>query len=252
MLFWIIFFCLVGGVGGVVAAASVLALREELRRSLLPLLLSYATGTLLGAAFLGLLPESLERAAPMAVSTTILVGILLFFLLEKLVIWHHCHAEICHSEICEVHGHAGPLILIGGALHHFVDGFVIAAAFLISFPLGVAAALAVFAHEIPQEVGDFAILLDSGYPTRKAFLYNLLSALAILPGAVIGYAYLEDMQAAVPYVLALSAASFIYIAMADLVPDLHRHVALSATGRQLLLMSAGIGSIAIFHLIGLG
>jgi len=247
MLFWIIFFCLIGGVGGVVAAASVLALPEERRRSLLPLLLSYATGTLLGAAFLGLLPESLERAAPMAVSTSILVGILLFFFLEKLVIWHHCHAEIC-----EVHGQSGPLILIGGALHNFVDGFVIAAAFLTSFPLGVAAALAVFAHEIPQEVGVFAILLDSGYSTRKAFLYNLLSALAILPGAVIAYAYLGAIQAAVPYVLALSAASFMYITMADLLPNLHRYVPLAATGRQFLLMLSGIGTIAIFHLLGLG
>ena len=247
MLFWIIFFCLVGGVGGVVAAASVLVLREELRRSLLPLLLSYATGTLLGAAFLGLLPESLERAAPMAVSTTILAGILLFFLLEKLVIWHHCHAEIC-----EVHGHPGPLILFGDALHNFVDGFVIAAAFLTSFPLGVAAALAVFAHEIPQKVSVFAILLDSGYSTRKAFLYNLLTALVILPGAIFANAYLEVMQAAVPYVLALSAASFMYIAMADLLPSLHRYVPLTATRRQFLLMLAGIGTIAIFHLNGLG
>ena len=164
-----------------VAAASVLALPEELRRSLLPLLLSYATGTLLGAAFLGLLPESLERAAPMAVSSTILVGILLFFLLERLVIWHHCHAKICYSEICEVHGHAGPLILIGGALHHFVDGFIIAAAFLTSFPLGVAAAVAVFAHEIPQEVGDFAILLDSGYaPITTAVSYSKAYLLVLI------------------------------------------------------------------------
>lgn len=249
MLFWIIFFCLVGGAGGVVAAASVFVLREELRKSLLPLLLSYATGTLLGAAFLGLLPESLERAAPMAVSTTILAGILLFFLLEKLVIWHHCH-----DEICEVHGKPkpGPLILFGNALHNFVDGFVIAAAFLTSFPLGVAAALAVFAHEIPQKVSVFAILLDSGYSTRKAFLYNLLSALTILPGAVFAHAYLEAMQAAVPYVLALSAASFMYIAMADLLPNLHRYVPLAATRRQFLLMLAGIGSIAIFHLHGQG
>lgn len=247
MLFWIIFFCLVGGVGGVMVAAGILVLPLELRRSLLPLLLSYATGSLLGAAFLGLLPESLERATPIVVSTTILVGIVLFFLLEKLVISRHCHAEIC-----EVHGQAGPLILIGGALHHFVDGFVIAAAFLTSFPLGVAAALAVLAHEIPQEVGDFAILLDSGYPTRKAFLYNLLSALAILPGTVIAYRYLGATLAAVPYVLALSAASFIYIAMSDLVPNLHRHVTLVATLRQLLLMLGGIGTIAIFHLFGLG
>ncbi len=247
MLLWIIFFCLLGGTGGVVAAASILTLPEELRRSLLPLLLSYATGSLLGTAFLGLLPESLEKAAPMAVSTTILVGIVLFFLLEKLVISRHCHAEIC-----EVHGQAGPLILIGSALHHFVDGFVIAVAFFTTFPLGVITSLAILAHEIPQEVGDFAVLLDSGYPTRKAFLYNLLSALAILPGAVIAYGYLGAMQAAVPYVLALSAASFIYIAMSDLVPNLHRHVALAATLRQLLLMVAGIGTIAMFHRFGLG
>jgi zinc and cadmium transporter len=247
MLFWIIFFCLLGGAGGVVAAARVLVLPEERRRSLLPLLLSYASGTLLGTAFLGLLPESLERVAPMTISMTILAGIVLFFLLEKLVIWHHCHAEIC-----EVHGQAGPLILIGDALHNFVDGFVIAAAFLTSFPLGVATSLAVFAHEIPQEVGDFAILLDSGYSTRKAFLYNLLSALAILPGAVIAYAYLETMQAAVPYVLALAAASFMYIAMADLLPNQHRYAPLAATRRQLLLMLAGIGTIAIFNLLGLG
>jgi zinc and cadmium transporter len=247
MLFWIIFFCLLGGIGGVVAASRVLTLPEEVRRNLLPLLLSYASGTLLGTAFLGLLPESLERATPMAVSITILVGILAFFLLEKFVISRHCHAEVC-----EVHGQAGPLILIGDALHNFVDGFVIAAAFLTSFPLGVAAAVAVFAHEIPQEVGDFAILLDSGYPTRKAFLYNLLSALAILPGAVIAYASLAVLQTAVPYVLALSAASFMYIAMADLLPSLHRYVPLAATRRQLLLMLAGIGTIAVFHLFGLG
>ncbi|QJD30534.1 ZIP family metal transporter [Methylococcus geothermalis] len=247
MLFWIILFCLLGGIGGVVAASRVLALPEALRKSLLPLLLSYATGTLLGTAFLGLLPESLELAKPMAVSTTVLVGILIFFLLEKCVISRHCHAEVC-----EVHGQAGPLILIGDALHNFVDGFVIAAAFLTSFPLGVAAALAVFAHEVPQEVGDFAILLDSGYSTRKAFLYNLLSALAILPGAVVAYASLAALQAAVPYVLALSAASFMYIAMADLLPSLHRYVPLAVTRRQLLLMLAGIGTIAFFHLFGLG
>lgn len=247
MLLWIILFCLLGGVGGVAAASRVLALPEEVRRNLLPLLLSYATGTLLGTAFLGLLPESLERADPMAVSITILAGILAFFLLEKFVISRHCHAEVC-----EVHGQAGPLILFGDALHNFVDGFVIAAAFLTSFPLGVAAALAVFAHEIPQEVGDFAILLDSGYPTRKAFLYNLFSALAILPGTVIAYASLAAMQAVVPYVLALSAASFMYIAMADLLPSLHRYVPLAATRRQLMLMLAGIGTIAFFHLFGLG
>lgn len=246
MLFWITFFCLLGGVGSVITAARVLTLTDEVRHRLLPLLLSYATGTLLGTAFIGLLPESLEQAPPMVVSITILVGILLFFLLEKFFISHHCQ-----TEFCEVHGRAGPLILIGDSLHNFVDGFVIAAAFLTSFPLGVATSLAVFVHEIPQEVGDFAILLDTGYSTRRAFLYNLLSALASLPGAIIAYAYLETVQVAVPYVLALAAASFMYIAMADLLPNLHRYAPLAATRRQLLLMSAGIGTIAIFHLLDL-
>jgi zinc and cadmium transporter len=143
----------------------------------------------------------------------------LFFVLEKLVLWRHCH-----DSGCEVHGRAAPLILIGDAFHNFVDGMVIAAAFLTSIPLGVAAALAVIAHEVPQEVGDFAILLDSGYGRMKALILNGLSSATTLPGAVLAYFWLGEMHAAVPYILALSAASFIYIAAADLIPGLHRQV----------------------------
>jgi len=242
MLLWIIGFSLLGSVGAVAGAALFLFFPESIRKILVPYLISYATGTLLGAAFLGMIPASLKLAPAFAVTSTVLAGIVLFFVLEKLVLWRHCH-----DSTCEVHGRAAPLILIGDAFHNFVDGMVIAAAFLTSIPLGVAASLAVIAHEIPQEVGDFAILLDNGYGRTKAIVLNGLSAATTLPGAVVAYFWLAEMRSAVPYILAISAASFIYIAVADLIPGLHRQVTAAASLRQLVLLLAGIGTIAIFH-----
>ena len=244
LLGWIIGFSVLGSVGAIAGAALLLLFPEGTRRTLLPCLLSYATGTLLGAAFLGMIPNALQQATPIAISATVLVGIVLFFVLEKIVIWRHCH----DSE-CEVHSSAGPLILIGDAFHNFVDGFVIAAAFLTSVPLGIVASLAVIAHEIPQEVGDFAILLENGYSRKRALILNSLSSLTTLPGAVIAYFFLGTTREAVPYILALSAASFIYIAVADLVPSLHRQTGLKAALMQFVLMLAGIGTIAIFQLM---
>jgi zinc and cadmium transporter len=242
MLLWIIGFSLLGSVGAVAGAALFLFFPEGIRKILVPCLVSYATGTLLGAAFLGMIPAGLKLAPMFAVTSTVLAGMVLFFVLEKLVLWRHCH----DSE-CEVHGRAAPLILIGDAFHNFVDGVVIAGAFLASIPLGVAASLAVIAHEIPQEVGDFAILLDNGYGRTKALVLNSLSAAATLPGAVLAYFWLGDTRAAVPYILAISAASFIYIAAADLIPGLHRQTTAAASLRQLVLLLAGIGTIAILH-----
>ena len=244
LLGWIIAFSVLGSVGAIAGAALLLLFPEGTRRTLLPCLLSYATGTLLGAAFLGMIPHALQQATPVAISGTVLVGIVLFFVLEKIVIWRHCH----DSE-CEVHSSAAPLILIGDAFHNFVDGFVIAAAFLTSVPLGIVASLAVIAHEIPQEVGDFAILLENGYSRKRALILNSLSSLTTLPGAVIAYFFLGTTREAVPYILALSAASFIYIAVADLVPSLHRQTGLKAALMQFVLMLAGIGTIAIFQLM---
>jgi zinc and cadmium transporter len=243
MLFWIIGFSVLGSVGAVAGAALLLLFPDGTRRTLVPVLVSYATGTLLGAAFLGMIPAGLKQAPAMTISGTVLAGMVLFFVLEKFVLWRHCH-----DAGCEVHGHAAPLILIGDAFHNFVDGVVIAAAFLTSIPLGITAAFAVIAHEIPQEVGDFAILLDSGYSRGRAMMLNGLSSLATLPGAVAAYFWLGETRAAVPYILALSAASFIYIATADLIPGLHRQVTLAASLRQLGLLLAGIGTIAAFHL----
>ncbi len=242
MLLWIVGFCLLGSVGAVAGSASMLLLPERLRRVLVPSLASYAAGTLLGAAFLGMIPAALAGAPVRSITTTLLAGMVLFFVLEKGVRWHHCH-----EERCEVHGSAGPLILIGDAFHNFVDGVVITAAFMTDFSLGITTALAVIAHEIPQELGDFAILLDSGYGRVRALLLNGLSSSATVVGGVVAYLGLEVVRGAAPFILALSASSFLYIATADLIPGLHRQVALAASLRQLLLLLAGIGTIAIFH-----
>ena len=244
LLTWIIFFSVLGSVGAIAGAALLLLFRESTRKTLLPCLLSYAIGTLLGAAFLGMIPNALQQNTALAISGTVLAGIVIFFVLEKLIIWRHCH-----DAECEVHGAAGPLILVGDAFHNFVDGFVIAAAFLTSVPLGIAASLAVIAHEIPQEVGDFAILLENGYSKTRALVLNLLSSLTTLPGAVIAYFFLGATREAVPFILALSAASFIYIAIADLVPGLHRQVGLKPVITQLALILTGIGTIAAFRLV---
>ena len=241
MLLWILIFSLLGSVGAVGVSALLLVFPEGVRKTLIPCLISYATGTLLGAAFLGMIPAGLRQAPANDVMPAILAGIVLFFILEKLVIWRHCH-----RVNCEIHTNAAPLVLIGDAFHNFVDGVVIAAAFLDSIPLGIGAALAVIAHEIPQEVGDFAILLDSGYSRTKAFLLNGLSSAATLPGALLTYFWLGETRAAVPYILAVSAASFIYIAAADLIPTLHRHVNIQSSLNQLMLLLAGIFTIAFF------
>jgi zinc and cadmium transporter len=242
-MFPAILFGLLGSVGAMAGAALLLAFPDTMRQRLLPCLLSYATGTLLGAAFLGMLPKALEKTPPLAITGTVLAGIVAFFVLEKLIVWRHCH-----DQDCEAHGHAGgALILLGDAFHNFVDGVVIAAAFLVSPALGIATALAVIAHEIPQELGDFAILLNSGLSKARAFAYNLISSLATLPGVLVGWYWLDEARQAIPFVLAISAASFIYIAVADLVPGLHRRSGSGAAASQTLLMLAGIGTIAFFR-----
>lgn len=244
-LLWIIGFSLIGSVGAIAGAALLLLFPEGVRRTLVPCLVSYATGTLLAAAFLGMIPAGLKLEEPTAITGTVLAGIVLFFILEKLVLWRHCHESDCPTE----HGRAAPLILVGDAFHNFVDGVVITAGFLTSIPLGIAASLAVVVHELPQEVGDFAILLDSGYSRSKAIVLNTLSASTTLPGAVLAWFWLAEMRGAVPFILALSASSFIYIAAADLIPSLHRKTSASASIRQLALMLTGIGTIVIVRFL---
>ncbi len=244
MLLYIILASLAGGMLSLVVAAAVAFSASP---SLVPVLVSYAIGALLGAAFLEILPHALTDAPSAAVSATVLAGILAFFVLEKLVLWRHCHADGCEAhlpaEAGHDHGRSGLMITVGDTFHNFVDGIIIAAAFLTSVPLGVVTALAIIAHEIPQEVGDFLILIHSGYSKAQAFALNLLSSLAMLVGGVLAHSALEAVREWVPFALALAAASMIYVAVADLIPGLHRRVELRATVQQVLLIALGVGSI---------
>jgi zinc and cadmium transporter len=248
---WIIIFSLLGGVLSVLAASAFLLIPHLIRDRLLPHLVSFAIGALLSAAFLALLPHA--AAAPGMdfhdLGLTILLGMMAFFLLEKMVLWRHCHSHECEAHAPDHHHQhaAGTLVLIGDGMHNLVDGVLIAAAFLTDFHLGVVTALAVAAHEIPQEVGDFAILLNSGFSRAKAFTFNILASLTTVVGALLAYFSLADFETLLPYVLAVAASSFIYIAVADLIPGLHKRLHFSATLQQLVLILSGILTIYWAH-----
>lgn len=232
-------FALLGSIGAVLGAGAVL-LAHARSRAFTPWLISYATGTLLGGAFLGMIPRALEREEGLTVSAAVLAGILLFFLLEKMVLWRHCH-----DPECEIHGASGELILVGDTVHNSMDGVVIGAACATDISLGVAVSLAIIAHEVPQEAGDFAILLESGFSRARALAYDLASSLSTVPAAVAAYLAFSAVERAIPVMLSVAAASFIYIALADLVPGLHRTVSLSSLPKQLIPMLAGVGTIAL-------
>ena len=237
---------LLGSCGGLLVASSLLLFTQRIRTRLVPWLVSYAVGALLGVALLALLPEALDTLRPTAVFGTLLGGILTFFVLEKLVLLRHCH-----TDECQVHGATVPLVLIGDAFHNFIDGAIICAAVLTSIPLGVNTAIAVAAHEIPQEVGDVAILLAAGYSRRGALLLNLVSGASGLLGALIAYAAVGVVPGIRPFILAFSSASLLYIAMSDLIPDLHRGQIDTNAIRQVVLIAAGILTIVVFeHVLG--
>jgi zinc and cadmium transporter len=231
-----------GSFGGLLAASTFLLLGDTVRVKVLPWAISYAVGTLLGVALMALLPQALERLPAARALGTLLAGVLAFFLLEKLVIWRHCH----DSHECEVHtSTAASLVIVGDAFHTLVDGAVIAAAVLTSIPLGITTALAVATHEIPQEVGDVAILLRAGFSRGRAFTLNLLSGIGGIIGAAGMLAASQSMPTLLPYVLAFAAGNFLYVAMADLIPDLHRGGLEGGPIRQLILISAGILTIVV-------
>lgn len=210
-----------------------------------PRMVSYAVGVMLAAAFLHLLPEAFMQADSVeGLFALTLAGLLGFFLLEKVAIWRHRHD---HGRGSGSHGHAGMMIIVGDGFHNLVDGVLIAAAFLTDVNLGVATTLAIIAHEVPQEVGDFMVLLHSGYSRRTALLLNFASSLACVAGGIAGYYALAEMQQATQYVLVLAAASFIYISVADLIPDLHRASDTRSTLWQVALIAAGMATIAAPH-----
>jgi zinc and cadmium transporter len=237
---------LLGSCGGLLVASSLLLFTQRIRTRIVPWLVSYAVGALLGVALLALLPEALDTLKPSVVFGTLLAGILTFFILEKLVLLRHCH-----TDECSVHGATVPLVLIGDAFHNFIDGAIICTAVLTSVPLGINTAIAVAAHEIPQEVGDVAILLSAGYSRGGALMLNLVSGASGLVGALVAYAAVGVVPGVRPFILAFSSASLLYIAMSDLIPDLHRGQIDTNAVRQVLLIASGIFTIVVFEkLIG--
>jgi zinc and cadmium transporter len=231
-----------GSLGGLLTASGFLLIGDSLRTKLVPWAISYAVGTLLGVALLALLPTALTSLPPTTALGTLLIGVLTFFVLEKLVIWRHCHDD--EDRECEVHtSSAASLVIVGDAFHTFVDGAIIAAAVVASVPLGITTALAVAAHEIPQEVGDVAILLRAGYSRARALALNVLAAAGGVLGAIAMLIASQSVPLALPYVLAFAAGNFLYIAMADLIPDLHRGGVEGGAVRQMALIAAGILTI---------
>ena len=289
ILAWIILSSLIGGTLSV-AGAGVVAFKA--RSSAVPMLISYAIGAMLGAVFLEILPEAISvtvknGGSVQATTTTVLLGILLFFGLEKLVIWRHCHGDHCevhaihteedcpetyleaavnsatkykavtakqpsiHAPASHAHSHShghdggrsGMMVMIGDTFHNFVDGILIASAFMVDVKVGIVTSAAIIAHEIPQEVGDFLILLHSGYSKKQAFLFNLVSSFATVVGGTIAYFALQHVQTWAPTILGFAASSMLYVAVADLIPSLHKRTELRATISQLSLIACGVASI---------
>jgi zinc and cadmium transporter len=294
LLGWIIVFTAVGGIASAAFAALFLLVPERTGLRMLPHFVSFATGSLIGAALLGLLPEAMQSVGPggaHSIGVALVVGLGVFFIIEKLVLWRHAHshehedpttkavtaqgvtdalahggeggehdhghahgAEHGHSHN---HGHAhshgghdhrdgaaGVLVLIGDSIHNALDGILIAAAFLTNVPLGLVTTLAVAAHEIPHRVGDFAILLHAGISRQRAMFLNMATGLASVVGGIVAYFSLGRARGALPYALALAAAGFLYIAVAGLIPGLHRRADPKTSLAQVVLMGLGVGVIA--------
>jgi zinc and cadmium transporter len=235
---------ILGSIGGVLVASSLLLFTDRIRTRLVPWLVSYAVGALLAVALLLLLPEALESLSAVSVFATLLGGIIAFFLLERLVLLHHHHAD---ADDLHPHAATATLVFVGDAFHNFIDGATVCVALLSSIPLGVNTAIAVAAHEIPQEVGDVAILLAAGYSRRRALALNVVSGLSGIAGAIVAYVAVGLVPAVRPFVLAFSSASLLYIAMSDLIPDLHRGQSDQSAVRQVLLMAAGIATVMLFE-----
>jgi len=249
---WILGASVAGGALSVALASVALYLRA----SWIPMLVSFAIGTLLGAAFLEVIPHAFDQGDAHEAAIAILGGIFGFFVLEKLMLWRHCHTEHCEAHDAHGHAHAaqghdhgrsGALIVVGDTIHNFVDGVLIAAAFLQSTELGIVTAVAIIAHEIPSEVGDFLILLHSGYSRARALAMNLLSSVATVVGGVLGYYALQVMEGLETTLLGIVAASMIYVAVADLIPGLHRRPELRDGATQTVLIALGIGCIALIR-----
>jgi zinc and cadmium transporter len=257
MLGWILLATFLGGALSAALASAFLLLSEARRAWLLPHLISFATGAMLAAALIGLLPEALASVGPahiQQIGAAVLAGIALFFILEKFVLWRHCHTESCETHSPQESDRdraAGWIVLFGDGVHNAFDGVLIAAAFLTDVKLGVVTTLAITAHEIPQELGDLAVLLHARMSPTRALWFNAASSLTSIIGGTLGYFALRRTLDVLPYAISVAAASLIYVAVADLIPSLHRRVDARAGAAQVLLIGCGVAIIAVAeHFLG--
>ena len=249
----IVSFTALGGALSALVAGAFLLLPEASRQRLLPHLVSFATGALLGAALLALLPHAVDGAGPgntHRIGLALIAGILAFFVLEKLVLWRHCHDDPCEAHAPQQRHRdraSATLILWGDGFHNALDGVLIAAAFMTDVHLGIVTAVAVFAHEIPQEIGDLAILVNGGMGRARALWVNVAVSLTSVVGAVLAYLALGSALYVLPYALAVAAASFLYVAVADLIPGLHRRIDARTSVQQVALILLGMVVIYLSH-----
>lgn len=225
-----------GSIGSVALAGLLLLLNDEKLQKTATYLSYLAGGTLLGAAFLGMIPNALTMLDAPHVLQIVLAGILFFFVLEKIILWRTCGNKDCERHL----NAAAPMILVGDAFHNAIDGIVIAASFLTSTEMGIFVTLSVVFHEVPQELGDFGILLRSGLPKKKALFYNALSGSSAIVTGILAYYFMQELKSFIPYALAFSASSFLYIAMAELIPEMHKKTKAFESAAQILLIIAGI------------
>jgi len=211
---------------------------------------SFAVGTLLGAAFLEIIPHAYELSRDLhQISLIVLVGILIFFILEKLLVWRHCHGSHCenHSPVVNHDVKKGSILIIGDCFHNFIDGILIASAFIVDINLGLITALAIIVHEIPQEISNFSILINSGYSLSRTLLMNVITGFAMIIGAILAYSVLNDLEFLIPIILAFAASSMIYVAISDLIPSLHKKVEIKQTFQQTFSILLGVLIIYFLH-----
>jgi zinc and cadmium transporter len=234
---------LAASTAALLGSAAILMLGERAEKAS-AWLLSFAIGTLLGASTLGLLPEALHHAPVERVMPLFLAGMVTFILIERVLRWRHPHqAHPGQPHHPAVERATAAMLLWGDAVHNFVDGLVLGVSFSVNIEVGVAASIAIFAHEVPQEIGDFAILLGSGMPKKRAFILNYLSALTVLPGAALSFAWSSASHEMIGWLLPLAAGGFVYIALADLVPALHHRRGSGAAVAQVTLVILGVAVI---------
>ncbi len=244
---------LAGTASVLVAASFSLSFLSKMVHSMV----SVSVGILLATALLHSLPEAFTMPGvnPQLLFATLLAGLLGFFLLEKIALLRHSHHhegdghDHHHGHDAEVAGRSGWMILVGDGLHNFVDGVLIAAAFMADYQVGIFTAIAIIAHEIPQEIGDFIVLLNAGFTRTRALMYNLICGLSAVVGGVLAYFFLEKAHAAMPYLLVIAASSFIYIAVSDLIPQMHRRPHWVESLRQTILIACGVGFVILLSLL---